>query len=189
MVDAQKRITKAIGKINSALVSVERGRELQIRTDTAENRLQRVLSLLERIKRESRLSLGMQGGMSVRSLFPSIPVPYAPGTFVMPEKEQKKLMGRLYVRQQLHRQKLAHAEEVFAADQRRKTKSARAPQRRNGVPTKPVSGNGNVRMPPAKRRSYAGRQNRQAGKPKRNSARRSRRQENRNSVMRYRPYG
>ena len=126
MVDAQKRITKAIGKINSALVSVERGRELQIRTDTAENRLQRVLSLLERIKRESRLSLGMQGGMSVRSLFPSIPVPYAPGTFVMPEKEQKKLMGRLYVRQQLHRQKLAHAEEVFAADQRRKTESARA---------------------------------------------------------------
>lgn len=126
MVDAQKRITKAIGKINSALVSVERGRELQIRTDTAENRLQRVLSLLERVKRESRLSLGMQGGMSVRSLFPSIPVPYAPGTFVMPEKEQKKLMGRLYVRQQLHRQKLAHAEEVFAADQRRKTESARA---------------------------------------------------------------
>ena len=51
-------------------------------------------------------------------------MPYAPGTFVMPEKEQKKLMGRLYVRQQLHRQKLAHAEEVFAADQRRKTESA-----------------------------------------------------------------
>ena len=61
MVDAQKRITKAIGKINSALVSVERGRELQIRTDTAENRLQRVLSLLERVKRESRLSLGHAG--------------------------------------------------------------------------------------------------------------------------------
>ena len=119
MVDAQKRITKAIGKINSALVSVERGRELQIRTDTAENRLQRVLSLLERIKRESRPGLGMQSGMSVGSLFPSVPVPYAPGVFVMPEKAQQKLMERLYARQQLHRQKLAHAEDVFAADQRR----------------------------------------------------------------------
>ena len=126
MVDAQKRITKAIGKINSALVSVERGRELQIRTDTAENRLQRVLSLLERIKGESRPGLGMQGGMSVGSLFPSVPVPYAPGTFVMPEKAQQKLMERLYARQQLHRQKLAHAEDVFAADQRRKEESARA---------------------------------------------------------------
>lgn len=94
MVDAQKRITKAIGKINSALVSVERGRELQIRTDTAENRLQRVLSLLERIKGESRPGLGMQGGMSVGSLFPSVPVPYAPGVFVMPEKAQQKLMER-----------------------------------------------------------------------------------------------
>lgn len=125
MVDAQKRITKAIGRINSAMISVERGRELQIRTDTAENRLQRVLSLLERIKGESRLDLDMQGGMSMGSLFPSVPVPYAPGTFVMPEKAQQKLMERLYARQQLHRQKLAHAEDVFAADQRRKEESAR----------------------------------------------------------------
>ena len=36
MADAQKRITKAIGKINSALVSMERDRELQIKTGTAE---------------------------------------------------------------------------------------------------------------------------------------------------------
>lgn len=45
MADAQKRITKAIGKINSALVSMERDRELQIKTGTAENRLQQILSL------------------------------------------------------------------------------------------------------------------------------------------------
>lgn len=44
MADAQKRITKAIGKINSALVSMERDRELQIKTGTAENRLQQILS-------------------------------------------------------------------------------------------------------------------------------------------------
>ena len=43
----------------------------------------------------------------------------------MPEKAQQKLMERLYARQQLHRQKLAHAEDVFAADQRRKEESAR----------------------------------------------------------------
>ena len=61
MADAQKRITKAIGKINSALVSMERDRELQIKTGTAENRLQQILSLLGRIKSASVISFNMQG--------------------------------------------------------------------------------------------------------------------------------
>lgn len=60
MADAQKRITKAIGKINSALVSMERDRELQIKTGTAENRLQQILSLLGRIKSASVISFNMQ---------------------------------------------------------------------------------------------------------------------------------
>ena len=120
MTDAQKRITKAIGKINSALVSVERGRELQIKTETAENRLQQILSLLGRIKGAAVIPLNIQGGMPSGGFPSSVPVPYAPQAFVMPEKARQKLMERLYAGQQLHRQKLAHAEEVFAAEQRRK---------------------------------------------------------------------
>lgn len=120
MTDAQKRITKAIGKINSALVSMERGRELQIKTGTAENRLQQILSLLGRIKSASVISFNMQGGIPSEGLTPSVPVPYAPQAFVMPEKARQKLMERLYAGQQLHRQKLVHAEELFTADQRRK---------------------------------------------------------------------
>ena len=120
MADAQKRITKAIGKINSALVSMERDRELQIKTGTAENRLQQILSLLGRIKSASVISFNMQGGIPSEGLTPSVPVPYAPQAFVMPEKARQKLMERLYAGQQLHRQKLVHAEELFTADQRRK---------------------------------------------------------------------
>ena len=120
MTDAQKRITKAIGKINSALVSMERDRELQIKTGTAENRLQQILSLLGRIKSASVISFNMQGGIPSEGLTPSVPVPYAPQAFVMPEKARQKLMERLYAGQQLHRQKLVHAEELFTADQRRK---------------------------------------------------------------------
>lgn len=120
MADAQKRITKAIGKINSALVSMERDRELQIKTLTAENRLQQILSLLGRIKSASVISFNMQGGIPSEGLTPSVPVPYAPQAFVMPEKARQKLMERLYAGQQLHRQKLVHAEELFTADQRRK---------------------------------------------------------------------
>lgn len=120
MADAQKRITKAIGKINSALVSMERDRELQIKTGTAENRLQQILSLLGRIKSASVISFNMQGGIPSEGLTPSVPVPYAPQAFVMPEKARQKLMEWLYAGQQLHRQKLVHAEELFTADQRRK---------------------------------------------------------------------
>ncbi len=120
MADAQKRITKAIGKINSALVSMERDRELQIKTGTAENRLQQILFLLGRIKSASVISFNMQGGIPSEGLTPSVPVPYAPQAFVMPEKARQKLMERLYAGQQLHRQKLVHAEELFTADQRRK---------------------------------------------------------------------
>lgn len=120
MADAQKRITKAIGKINSALVSMERDRELQIKTGTAENRLQQILSLFGRIKSASVISFNMQGGIPSEGLTPSVPVPYAPQAFVMPEKARQKLMERLYAGQQLHRQKLVHAEELFTADQRRK---------------------------------------------------------------------
>lgn len=133
MVEAQKRITKTIGKINSALVSVERSRELQIKTETAEKRLQNILSLLGKIKGAAGMTLNIQGGISAQGFMPSTLIPYAPQAFVMPEKAQQKLMERLYAGQQLHRQKLAQAEESFAAEQSRKSvlaESAAAEKRR-----------------------------------------------------------
>lgn len=129
MADAQKRITKAIGKINSALVSVSQGRELNIKTDVAERRLQKILSLLGQLKSASSFSLNIRGGLPAGisggttgasfSYMPSVPVPFAPQPFVMPEKSRQKLMERLYTDQQMHRQRMAQEEERYAVQQRR----------------------------------------------------------------------
>lgn len=129
MTDAQKRITKAIGKINSALTSVSQGRELNIKTDVAERRLQKVLSLLGQLKSASSFSLNIRGGLPAGisggttgasfSYMPDVPVPFAPQPFVMPEKSRQKLMERLYTDQQMHRQRMAQEEERYAVQQRR----------------------------------------------------------------------
>ena len=108
----------------------------------------------------------------------------------MPEKAQQKLMERLYARQQLHRQKLAHAEDVFAADQRRKEESARTSaeekRRTDEARTRERERKDAAREAEKLRLS---RQNGHAGRPKQNSAKRNRRQENRNSVTRCSLYG
>ena len=131
MADAQKRITKAIGKINSALVSVSQGRELNIKTDVAERRLQKILSLLGQLKTASSFSLNIRGGLPAGisggtagasfSYMPDVPVPFAPQPFIMPEKSRQKLMERLYTDQQMHRQRMAQEEERYAVQQRRNT--------------------------------------------------------------------
>lgn len=148
MADAQKRISKAIGKINSALSYMERGRELNIKTDVAERRLQSILNILGQIKSASNIKLNITGGIPSGmtgmpgvvapasgvpfSYIPGITVPFAPTSFVMPEAAQQKLMEKLYTQQQLHRQKLAQADETFAAEQRRKAQvdEAKAAERR-----------------------------------------------------------
>lgn len=133
MADAQKRITKAIGKINSALVSVSQGRELNIKTDVAERRLQKILSLLGQLKSASSFSLNIRGGLPAGisggttgasfSYMPDVPVPFAPQPFVIPEKSRQKLMERLYTDQQMHRQRMAQEEERYAVQQRRNSLS------------------------------------------------------------------
>lgn len=146
MTEAQKRITKAFGKINSALVSVTRGRELNIKTDKTEQRLQRILALLGRLKSASAFSLNIRGGLPASAAvcsdtaagvpfryMPGTPVPYAPQPFMLPEKERKRLGNQLYARQQLHLQKLSQADEMFEAQQRRATRinAARETERIN----------------------------------------------------------
>ena len=132
MADAQKRITKAIGKINSALVSMERDRELQIKTGTAENRLQQILSLLGRIKSASVISFNMQGGIPSEGLTPSVPVPYAPQAFVMPEKARQKLMERLYAgqaRRKAETERIKAEQAARRQEQRNAMQSVRLMQR------------------------------------------------------------
>lgn len=56
----QRRITKIIGKVVSALNNLQKGREVNIQTDVATQRLERILALLNRIKGASKMTLGIQ---------------------------------------------------------------------------------------------------------------------------------
>lgn len=60
--EKQKDITHAIGKINSALASLDKGREINIRTDVAKNRLTEILGLLRQIKTASNINMPFQMG-------------------------------------------------------------------------------------------------------------------------------
>lgn len=196
MADAQKRITKAMGKINSALSHMERGRELTIKTDVAEQRLRSILSILNRIKSSSTITLNISGGLpagvagaaasGASAVMPfayspgmQAPVPYAPTAFAMPEKEQQRLMQRLYTSQQLHRQRMAHDDEKFNAEQRRKAQvaeSAAAEKRRQAE----------ARAREQERRRAqreAERQRRQAEQERRRADKAARQQQQRNAMQ------
>nr|DAJ88164.1 MAG TPA: minor tail protein [Caudoviricetes sp.] len=60
VLDAQKSITKIIGKINAALINLEKGRQINIQTDVAKGRLQEILSLMRQIKGASKMTLRVQ---------------------------------------------------------------------------------------------------------------------------------
>lgn len=55
--DIQKNLTKVIGKVNGGLVSLEKGRTVNIQTDAAKSRLEEILNLMTRIKGLSKMSL------------------------------------------------------------------------------------------------------------------------------------
>lgn len=60
--EKQREVTGVIGKINSALTSLEAGREINIRTDVAKNRLTEILGLLRQIKTASNINMPFQMG-------------------------------------------------------------------------------------------------------------------------------
>lgn len=60
--EKQREVTGVIGKINSALTSLEAGREINIRTDAAKNRLTEILGLLRQIKTASNINMPFQMG-------------------------------------------------------------------------------------------------------------------------------
>lgn len=53
-----KAIDKTIGKVNAALVSLETGKEIKIKTDVAKKKLEEILSLLGQIKGATNMTLG-----------------------------------------------------------------------------------------------------------------------------------
>lgn len=60
--EKQKDVTHAIGKINSALASLDKGHEINIRTDVAKNRLTEILGFLRQIKTASNINMPFQMG-------------------------------------------------------------------------------------------------------------------------------
>lgn len=121
MMETQKRITKVVGKINAALVSLQRGREVNIQTDVAKERLQEILSLLNSIKGSSNMTLGLQmnsPGTVGRGSNGTV-IPYAAG-YRISDKAQAQLQEKLYTSQQLHRQKLAESAANFDEKLRQK---------------------------------------------------------------------
>lgn len=106
MMDTQRRITKVIGKINAALESLYRGREITVKTEVAKERLLEILSLLNQIKGASKMTLGMQMGSPGLSGSgnPGIVVPYAPQN-KLPDKALQRVQEKIYTAQQMYQLK------------------------------------------------------------------------------------
>lgn len=105
VLDTQKMITRSIGKIHAAVASLERGREVNIKTDVARSRLEELLRLMRQIKGEANLGMIMPGGPAARPGSGAV-VPYAyhpEKPFALSEKGQE----RLFTAQKLYEQKSA----------------------------------------------------------------------------------
>lgn len=115
MLDAQKSITKVIGKITAALVQLEKGREINIKTDVAKQRLMEILSLMNQIKGASKMTLGMGMGspgktatQPQRPISNSVKPPfvYNPAReYILPQAVSDKLNEKLITNRALATQK------------------------------------------------------------------------------------
>lgn len=100
--DAQKNITKIVGKVNSAFISLERGREVNIKTDVAKQRLTEILGLMRQI-RSAGAGMQLGGALMNRSgkggSLLSIPnsqiTPY-----ILPQNVQNRIQEKLQLRRQ-----------------------------------------------------------------------------------------
>lgn len=116
VLDTQRMITRSIGKIHSAIASLERGREVNIKTDVAKSRLEELLVLMRQIKGESNFGLVMPGVPATRS-GSGVVVPYA----YQPEKPftlSQKGQERLFTAQKLYEQKSAFSIQEMETKQR-----------------------------------------------------------------------
>jgi TP901 family phage tail tape measure protein len=112
--DTQKTLTKAIGKINAALVSLEKGRQIHITTDAARGRLQEILSLLGKIRTSAAAPMNLKMNISHIAAPGALRyAPYAAGNAPV-SKAAQKLQEKLYANQQLHRQRLSFKQQEAA---------------------------------------------------------------------------
>lgn len=116
VLDTQKIITRSIGKIHAAIASLERGREVNIKTEVAKSRLEDLLQLMRQLKKESNFGMIMPGGPATRPGSGAV-VPYA----YHPEKPftlSQKGQERLFTAQKLYEQKSALSIQEMEAKQR-----------------------------------------------------------------------
>lgn len=116
VLDTRKMITRSIGKIHSAVASLERGREVNIKTDVAKSRLEELLVLMRQIRKESNFGMIIPGVPAARS-GSGVVVPYA----YQPEKPftlSQKGQERLFTAQRLYEQKSALSIQEMEAKQR-----------------------------------------------------------------------
>lgn len=117
VMDTQRTVTRSIGKINSALAHLEKGREVNIKTDAARVRLQEILTLLGNIRGAATMTLHLNTAAPATSV-PAGPVvrpPYAPvAAAVLSDKEQVGLNKRLYADEAMNRQRMQQAREKAA---------------------------------------------------------------------------
>ena len=117
VMDTQRTVTRSIGKINSALAHLEKGREVNIKTDTACVRLQEILSLLGNIRGATTMTLHLGAAVPATSVpvGPVVRPPYAPvAAAVLSDKEQAGLNKRLYADEAMNRQRMQQAKEKAA---------------------------------------------------------------------------
>lgn len=116
VMDTQRTVTRSIGKINSALAHLEKGREVNIKTDAARGRLQEILTLLGNIRGAATMTLHLNMASPATSapVGPVVQPPYAPAAFVLSDKEQAGLNKRLHTDEVLNRQRMQQAKEKAA---------------------------------------------------------------------------
>lgn len=113
----QTTLTRSIGKINSALVHLERGRELNIKTDAAKARLNEILGLLGQVRTATgkAMNLGVGAGKVQTKAFRTTPE----HTFVLPPSVQTRLtQAGLLPQKSAATPKAADANKVLAAQQK-----------------------------------------------------------------------
>lgn len=113
----QTTLTRSIGKINSALAHLERGRELNIKTDAAKARLNEILGLLGQVRTATgkAMNLGVGAGKVQTKAFRIAPE----HTFVLPPSVQTRLtQAGLLPQKSAATPKAADANKVLAAQQK-----------------------------------------------------------------------
>lgn len=117
---AQQRITKNIGKINAALIHLEKGRQLNINTDVAKQRLNEVLGLIAKVQsstvKGATLKLNTKGFKPGNLSY----APYNSSPVILSDKANQRIQEKIISARQLGKLKLEQQEAEASAKAQRK---------------------------------------------------------------------